>query len=512
MTDQKVMIINFGGQYDQLIARRVRELNVYSEIFPSDVTVETIKNYAPKAIILTGGPKSVYEVGAFTLPEEVLQMGIPILGICYGCQLLAKMLGGSAQTVTDSRMREYGKTTTYFDTDSPLFYGILKKSVTWMSHGDKITCLPERLKAIANSKKCPFAAIADEENKIYGVQFHPEVTHTVYGRDIIKNFLIMVAEVRPDWRMADLKETLVSQIKQTVGDGKVLLALSGGVDSAVAAALLKKAVGKNLTCVFVDHGFMRKGEPDLIEKTFSDGKINFIRLNEQQTFLSKLKGVTEPEQKRKIIGKTFIEVFEKIADKIGEVDYFAQGTIYPDVIESGKNEAQTIKSHHNVGGLPSVIKFKKIIEPLRSLFKDEVRMLGQELGLNEKIVYRQPFPGPGLAIRVIGEVTEEKLNIVRQADAIFTEEIEKAKKFKPAQYFACLTNMRSVGVMGDKRTYSYAVALRAVETEDFMTCEFSKLSFSLLEKISLRIVNEVAGVNRVLFDVTGKPPSTVEYE
>ena len=508
----KVLILNFGGQYNMLIARRVRENNVYCELVPFNTPIEKIKEFNPSAIIFTGGPNSVYEKNAPKPDDGVFSLGVPIFGICYGCQLIADKFGGKVESVSAAGNREYGKTKTTFNTDNPLFCDVKKESITWMSHGDEITALPDGFTAVAHSKHCPYAAIYDGKRKIYGVQFHPEVTHTVFGKEILKNFLFNIARLTPAWTMGSFVENSVKAIKEKVGGGKVLLALSGGVDSSVCAALIGKAIGKNLTCVFVDHGLMRQGEGDQIEKAFSDRNINFIRINAEDRFLSALKGVVEPEKKRKIIGEQFIRVFEEVGKKIGKVDFLAQGTIYPDVIESGNNGAETIKSHHNVGGLPSVISFKEIIEPLRLLFKDEVRALGRELKLPEYMVNRQPFPGPGLAIRVIGDVTKEKLDILRSADAIFREEIEKAKIKGVSQYFAALTNMRSVGVMGDGRTYEYAVALRSVSTEDFMTCVRTKIPYRVLDKVSSRIVNEVKGVNRVLYDVTGKPPATVEYE
>ena len=509
---QKVLILNFGGQYDQLIARRVREYGIYCEIKPFDAPLDEIKAFRPSALIFTGGPQSVYAENAPMPANEIYSLNVPILGICYGCQLIAFNFGGKVESVSAIGNREYGKTQTFFDDGCSLFGSIPAKSVTWMSHGDEITALPDGFKVSARSKHCPVAAISDEKRKIYGVQFHPEVTHTVFGKEILKNFLFVIAHLKPDWTMGGFVKKSVGQIKEKVGNGKVLLALSGGVDSSVCAALIAKAIGNNLTCVFVDHGLMRQNEGNEIEKAFSGIGINFIRINAEDRFLSALKGVCEPEKKRKIIGELFIRVFEEVGKTLGTVDFLAQGTIYPDVIESGKDAAETIKSHHNVGGLPSVISFKEIIEPLRLLFKDEVRSLGRELGLPEYLVNRQPFPGPGLAIRVVGEITKEKLDILRKADAVFREEMEKAKVKNASQYFCALTNMRSVGVMGDGRTYEYAVALRSVSTEDFMTCSWTKIPYRVLERVSSRIVNEVNGVNRVLFDVTGKPPATVEYE
>lgn len=509
----KVLILNFGGQYDQLIARRVRESGLYCEIYPYNATIDRIKEFSPAALIFTGGPKSVYLEDSPHLNKELFELNIPILGICYGCQLIAYELGGKVESGKEEDASEYGKVEVRFDNDNKLFSKIKEKSVVWMSHQDRITVLPEGFKGIAKSNKCPIAAICSEEKRIYGVQFHPEVTHTEYGKDIIKNFLYNVCGLKPTWSMKSYKDVLIEDIKKKVGSGKVLLALSGGVDSSVAARLLEEAIGENLVCVFVDHGLMRLNEGDLIEETFSKGKIRFIRINASLRFLSALKGVTEPEQKRKIIGREFIKVFESVKKEIGEIDYLAQGTIYPDVIESGKGEAETIKSHHNVGGLPSIIDFKGIVEPLRLLFKDEVRELGKELGLSDAIVYRQPFPGPGLGIRIIGEITKEKLDILRHADSIFTSEMEKNGFTNLAnQYFAVLTNLKSVGVMGDGRTYENAIVLRAVTTEDFMTCSWTRFPYEFLDKVALRIVNEVKGINRVLYDITGKPPATVEFE
>ena len=509
----KILILNFGGQYDQLIARRVRESGLYCEIYPYNTSIDKIKEFSPSALIFTGGPKSVYLDNSPHLSKEVYELGIPVLGICYGCQLIAYELGGKVESGKKDEASEYGKVEVSFDTKCKLYSDIPEQSIVWMSHQDRITALPKGFKASAKSANCPIASMYDEERRIYGVQFHPEVTHTEYGKNIIKNFLYKVCGLDASWSMKNYKDVLIEDIKKKVGNGKVLLALSGGVDSSVAARLLEEAIGSNLTCVFVDHGLMRLNEGDLIENTFSKGKTRFIRVNASDRFLSALKGVTEPERKRKIIGNEFIKVFEDVKKDIGEVDYLAQGTIYPDVIESGKGEAETIKSHHNVGGLPSVIDFKGIVEPLRLLFKDEVRALGKVLGLSDAIVYRQPFPGPGLGIRIIGEITKERLDILRHADSIFTSEMEKCGYAGMAnQYFAVLTNLKSVGVMGDGRTYENALVLRAVTTEDFMTCSWTRLPYEFLDKVSLRIVNEVKGINRVLYDITGKPPATVEFE
>ena len=510
---QKILILDFGGQYNLLIARRVREQNVYCEVHPHGMPLEEIRRFDPAGIIFTGGPGSVYLPDAPTVDPGVFRLGVPILGICYGCQLMAQMLGGRVTAAQDDSAREYGKTPTVFDTACALFRGLSGESVTWMSHGDYMAEVPAGFTLAAHSAACPTAAICDETRRFYGVQFHPEVDHTVYGRDMLHNFLYGICGAAGDWTMADYRTRAVASIREKVGGGRALLALSGGVDSSVAAALMAEAIGDKLTCVFVDHGLMRKDEGDEVEAAFAHRELNFIRVNAGERFLSRLRGVTEPEDKRRIIGEEFVRVFEQIGRQIGSVDYLVQGTIYPDVIESGAGEAAVIKSHHNVGGLPDSVDFKEIIEPLRLLFKDEVRRLGRELGLPETLVSRQPFPGPGLAIRVIGEVTEEKLAILREADAIFRAEMAAEGLDREAnQYFAALTNMRSVGVMGDGRSYDYAVALRSVQTGDFMTADFSRLPWELLDRVSTRIVNEVRGVNRVLYDVTSKPPATVEYE
>ena len=513
MKNQKILILDFGGQYNQLIARRVRECNVYCEVKPFSTSLEEIKAFAPIGIIFTGGPNSVYEAGSPHVNTGVYSLGVPILGICYGCQLLAHELGGKVTAAQDDSAREYGKTETYFDTSCKLFKNIPAESITWMSHGDYMAQVPQGFRLVAHSAACPTVGICDEERGFYGVQFHPEVNHTVYGREMLHNFLYEICGAVGDWTMADYKRRTIEEIRAKVGDGKVLLALSGGVDSSVAAALLAEAVGNQLTCVFVDHGLMRKNEGDEVEAAFAKWDINFIRVDAEERFLTALKGVVEPEAKRKIIGEEFIRVFEIEGKKIGSVDYLVQGTIYPDVIESGKGDAAVIKSHHNVGGLPDYVDFKEIIEPLRMLFKDEVRALGRELGLAETLVQRQPFPGPGLGIRVIGEVTKEKLDILREADYIFRDEIAKAGlQNTMSQYFAALTNMRSVGVMGDGRTYDYALALRSVSTSDFMTADWVRIPYEVLDKVSVRIVNEVRGINRILYDVTSKPPATIEFE
>ncbi|MBP5325389.1 MAG: glutamine-hydrolyzing GMP synthase [Pseudobutyrivibrio sp.] len=515
MNQEKVIVIDFGGQYNQLVARRVRECNVYCEIYSYRTPIEQIKEMNPKGIILTGGPNSCYEDGAPTYTKELFELGIPVLGLCYGAQLMMHLLGGK---VEKAPVREYGKTETYVDgsTDS-LFAGVEKSTIVWMSHFDYISKVAPGFDIIAHTADCPVAAAACEAKKLYAIQFHPEVLHTVQGKEILFNFVRNICNTAGSWRMDSFVEQTIGEIRERVGSGKVLLALSGGVDSSVLAALLARAIGKQLTCVFVDHGLLRKNEGDEVEGVFGpEGSfdINFVRVNAASRYYAKLAGVEEPERKRKIIGEEFIRVFEEEAKKIGTVDFLAQGTIYPDVVESGLGgESVVIKSHHNVGGLPDYVDFKEIIEPLRNLFKDEVRQVGLELGLPEYLVFRQPFPGPGLGIRIIGEVTEEKVRIVQDADYIYrTELAEAGLKKLPDQYFAALSNMRSVGVMGDERTYDYAVVLRAVETIDFMTAEASEIPFEVLQRVMSRIINEVKGVNRVMYDLTSKPPGTVELE
>lgn len=513
MQNQKILILNFGGQYDQLIARRVRECNVYCEVKPYTMTLDEIRSFAPIGIIFTGGPDSVYKEKSYHPAEGIFELGIPILGICYGCQLIAHHLGGSVTAAGNDMAREYGKTLTRYDNSCSLFLGLPGEGIAWMSHGDYMERVPDGFRLVADSDKCPNVAISNEEKKIYGVQFHPEVNHTQNGTKMIRNFLYEICLAKGDWTMEGYMNRCIADIREKVGNGQVLLALSGGVDSSVCAALFAEAIGKQLTCVFVDHGLLRKNEGDEVEEAFGKWDINLLRINAKERFLRKLAGVTEPERKRKIIGEEFIRVFEEEGRKIGKTDFLAQGTIYPDVIESGKENAETIKSHHNVGGLPDFVDFKEILEPLRLLFKDEVRELGKELGLPAYLVMRQPFPGPGLAIRVIGDITEEKLCILREADAIFREEIAKANlEDSMNQYFAVLTNMKSVGVMGDERTYDWAVALRSVTTEDFMTADWTRIPYETLDRVSVRIVNEVPHVNRVLYDITSKPPATVEFE
>ena len=513
MSHQTVIVLDFGGQYNQLIARRVRECGVYCEVKPCTTPLAELQKMEPIGFIFTGGPNSVYLETSPQVDPAIFTLGVPVLGICYGCQLLAHHLGGRVTAAQDDSAREYGKTETFYDASSPLFKGLPESGVSWMSHGDYMEKVPEGFALAARSLACPNVAIADERRGFYGVQFHPEVNHTEHGVEMIRNFLYEVCHASGDWTMGDYKRTAVAAIRQKVGSGRVLLALSGGVDSSVCAALLAEAVGEQLTCVFVDHGLMRKNEGDEVQAAFQSWAMHFVRVDAEARFLEKLAGVTEPERKRKIIGEEFIRVFEEEARKIGAVDFLAQGTIYPDVIESGAGSAAVIKSHHNVGGLPDYVDFKEIIEPLRLLFKDEVRQLGRELGLPEYLVSRQPFPGPGLAIRVIGELTKEKLDTLRDADAVYREEIANADLDREiGQYFAVLTNTRSVGVMGDGRTYDYTLALRAVNTSDFMTADWARIPYDVLDRISTRIVNEVPGINRIVYDVTSKPPATIEWE
>ena len=515
MKKELVIVLDFGGQYNQLVARRVRECNVYCEIYSYKTDIEKIKAMNPKGIILTGGPNSCYEPDSPTYSEELFKLGIPVLGLCYGAQLMSHVLGGKVERAD---VREYGKTEVIIDKkDSKVFEGVSETTTCWMSHFDYISKIAPGFRITAHTADCPTAAAECQEKGLYAIQFHPEVLHTPEGTKMLYNFVRNVCGCAGDWKMDAFVENSIKAIREKVGDGKVLCALSGGVDSSVAAVMLSKAIGNQLTCVFVDHGLLRKNEGDEVEAVFGpDGPydLNFIRVNAQERFYSKLAGVEEPERKRKIIGEEFIRVFEEEAKKIGAVDFLVQGTIYPDVVESGLGgESAVIKSHHNVGGLPDYVDFKEIIEPLRDLFKDEVRKAGLEMGIPEYLVFRQPFPGPGLGIRIIGEVNAEKVRIVQDADAIYREEIAKAGLDRGiGQYFAALTNMRSVGVMGDERTYDYAVALRAVNTIDFMTAEAAELPFEVLQTVMSRIINEVRGVNRVFYDLTSKPPGTIEFE
>ncbi len=511
MKNELILILDFGGQYNQLIARRVRECNVYSEVVPYNISIEKIKEKNPKGIIFTGGPASVYGEDAPKCDKSIFELGIPILGICYGMQLMALTLGGK---VARPNKREYGTTDVSIDNTSLLLQGFENTNGFLMSHTDYVETVPNGFKNIGSTSSCPNAGMENQEKKLYGIQFHPEVNNSKNGIQVIKNFLFNICNCSGDWVISSFTQETIQNLKEKIGDKKALCALSGGVDSSVAAVLLSKAIGKNLTCIFVDHGLLRKNEGDEVEKIFKEQfDINLIRVNAKDRFLAKLAGVADPETKRKIIGEEFIRVFEEEAKKLGQVDFLVQGTIYPDVIESGLGKSSVIKSHHNVGGLPDYVDFKEIVEPLRDLFKDEVRKTGLELGIPENLVYRQPFPGPGLAIRIIGDITDDKLTILKDADSIFREEIANAGLHKSInQYFAVLTNLKSVGVMGDERTYDYTIALRAVETTDFMTGIWSKIPYEILEKVSSRIVNEVNHVNRVVYDITSKPPATIEWE
>ena len=510
---QKIIVLDYGSQYNQLIARRIREFGVFSELKSHKITADEVRAINPIGIILSGGPNSVYAEDAFGIDEEIFELGIPILGICYGMQLLTHKLGGKVVPAGEAGNREYGQSTLRLRAQSELFAGTPEEQVVLMSHGDAVTEIPEGFHLVADSVDCPFAAMEDTKKNFYGIQFHPEVRHTVYGNDILKNFAFSICGAKGDWSMANFVDMQIAQIRETVGDRKVLLGLSGGVDSSVVGVLLQKAIGDQLTCIFVDHGLLRKGESDQVMEMLG-GKfgLNIIRVDASKRFLDLLAGVDDPEKKRKIIGNEFVHVFDDEASKLKGVDFLAQGTLYTDIIESGTETAQTIKSHHNVGGLPEDMQFE-LIEPLSTLFKDEVRALGTELGMPDEVVWRQPFPGPGLAIRIMGEITEEKLETVRESDAILREEIAKAGLDRDVwQYFTVNTGVRSVGVMGDGRTYDYTIAIRAITSIDGMTADFAKLPWEVLQKISVRIVNEVDHVNRIVYDITSKPPATVEWE
>ena len=510
---QKIIVLDYGSQYNQLIARRIREFGVFSELKSHKITADEVRAINPIGIILSGGPNSVYAEDAFGIDEEIFELGIPILGICYGMQLLTHKLGGKVVPAGEAGNREYGQSTLRLRAQSELFAGTPEEQVVMMRHGDAVTEIPEGFHLVADSVDCPFAAMEDTKKNFYGIQFHPEVRHTVYGNDILKNFAFSICGAKGDWSMANFVDMQIAQIRETVGDRKVLLGLSGGVDSSVVGVLLQKAIGDQLTCIFVDHGLLRKGESDQVMEMLG-GKfgLNIIRVDASKRFLDLLAGVDDPEKKRKIIGNEFVHVFDDEASKLKGVDFLAQGTLYTDIIESGTETAQTIKSHHNVGGLPEDMQFE-LIEPLNTLFKDEVRALGTELGMPDEVVWRQPFPGPGLAIRIMGEITEEKLETVRESDAILREEIAKAGLDRDVwQYFTVNTGVRSVGVMGDGRTYDYTIAIRAITSIDGMTADFAKLPWEVLQKISVRIVNEVEHVNRIVYDITSKPPATVEWE
>ncbi len=511
---ETVIVLDFGGQYNQLIARRVRECNVYCEILPYTADIQKIKDLSPKGIIFTGGPNSVYDESSPHYTPEIFELGIPILGICYGCQLMAYSLGGVVTSASDSSISEYGKTVTEYKNDSVLFKGLPNSGISWMSHRDYISRVPNGFEITATTSSCPVAAMADADRKLYGVQFHPEVNHTENGKSMLRAFLYDVCGCKGEWQMESFIDSTVAQLRKQIGDKGVVLGLSGGVDSSVAAALLSRAVGKQLTCVFVDQGLMRKDEGDFVEQTFTKlFDMNFVRINCQEEFLAKLKGVVDPEEKRNIIGKEFYAVFwNKIRSDYG-TGYFAQGTIYPDRIESGKGDAAKIKTHHNQVGIPDDIKFEGVIEPLKDLFKDEVRAVGEKLGLPHELVWRQPFPGPGLGVRVIGEITAEKVKILQEADAILRDEMDKCGyASQMSQFFAVLPGVKTVGVMGDARTYDELVALRAVTTDDFMTADWARIPYDILGKVSNRIINEVEHVNRVVYDITSKPPGTVEWE